>query len=705
MQELIFKQYELIFDPERHAFKVNYTPLDGETAKTLVEATISVLQMDGKTFPLEVFTATSPEKTNGLEGTSLSLMRRNGPSDCKWIKFSFFMDSHGVRCSFQGNCIFRINAQLMPGWTQEDLLSVHVGQERTHLRACSGPATSDGDNALFDRQHDFLLKYECNGHVQTQYDWDTGQYQFSFDGPRGGNCDLTLSAHEGYMRNRYNLPYRCIRKRPGFETPSVGWMTWYAVKFDASEAVVLENAAAFMKHFKGYMGDARPVMWVDWEWCHKDLTGLGEDGCDMLHPRKNVYPNGLKAVSDKLRKMGLLPALWVAPTNDCRLNPIMKAHPDWVLCQSARWCGQYWFDLSNPDVLKGVIPRMFKQYLAWGYEALKWDCIPMTLWIMAEYREKRRRPDVSPMQIFREMVTLARKTIGENHFMLSCSGVGESDIEWNLDGFDGARIGGDIFTWEEFVNQGIGRILHFYPLHNTAFYIDADNLVLRKTYSNLEQARTRISIYGLSGIPITLGDAIKELDAPRIEMLKRIMPVVDIRPGDLERKVIGKTTHITRLAIARRFGQWTVAAITNLTNQEQKRTILLNSDLDLADGEYAVYDFWNRRFVGCFTERVELCLKPFDTVVLRITPKMQACPTLLSLSRHITQGGFELVEYKATSKSVSGTLRQSLAEPCTVTLLLPEGKAITKADAPFVQDGQIATLTVTSAFKAKIGKG
>ena len=35
---------------------------------------------------------------------------------------------------------------------------------------------------------------------------------------------------------------------------------------------------------------ADPV-WVDWEWYHKDLTGVRDDGCDCFNPDKEKYPN------------------------------------------------------------------------------------------------------------------------------------------------------------------------------------------------------------------------------------------------------------------------------------------------------------------------------------------------------------------------------------------------------------------------------
>ena len=715
MLNLIYKQFELYFAPQKRSLSILYSPVDEGNSFPLLEATLSLCRPDGTPLPCKSLPTPKVEKKHDLASSKTRFIFEDVSPKCKRATLECALENHTLRLHCEGDCRFRFEGHFLPQAPSKELLSVQVGPESPHLRAASGPMVTVGDNALFDRQRDFLLKHTCAGNETLYYDWKTKHFAFCWESHADAPLEISLETAEAYCRTRYNFPYRGIRKRHGFETPSVGWMTWYAVKFDASEAVVLDNAARFKQLFGDYL-DARPVLWVDWEWCHNDLKGTGEPGSDMLHPRKSAYPNGLKAVSNKLKEMGFLPALWVGPTNDCQMNSFMKTHSDWLLCQERRWCGQYWFDWSNPDIVKTVIPRMFRQYLAWGYEAIKWDALPMTLWIMADYREKRLNPNLSPMQIFRNIAKLARQTIGENVYMMSCCGVNENDITWCQDVFDGARIGGDIFTWEEFLKDGIARILHFFPLHNTAFYIDADNLVLRKAYSTVEQARTRVSIYGLTGIPITLGDAISELDEPRVDMLRRIMPVIDIRPGDMngttllpgltcwketaidiqsgdrEDKSLARPVQVIRLNIARPFGQWTVASLSNLTDAPQSYTLQLQADLDLPKGEYAVYDYWNKRFLGVFKKSLKLSIKPFDTAVLRITPVENNRPTVVSVSRHITQGGYELVEFKATENSASGVCRVVPGETCELTLLLPEDKAITSCTVPYTQNGRIATL-------------
>ena len=721
MKNLTFKQFDVALDAEKGAFSVTFSPSDGGAPFVLLEGVLSVRDDDGHPQPLSAFGKRETSLKGEADRLVLEVSLQDGPPSARAARVSVALDGHNVILGGDDNRLWA-EGTILPGTPASELMSVGLDnwelwndkmeEALLDLRSqgcpgvlpslwtVSGPAVDFSDRMIFDRSRDLLLTYDHAYFRKFSYVWEKACYAFLATG--GGEHGIIFNVDEDYCRRQYNMPYRGIRRRRGFETPAVGWMTWYAVKFDACEAVVLENARAFKELFGDYL-DARPVLWVDWEWCHKALDGLGCPDGDMLAPRTSAYPRGLKALADDLKAMGFLPALWVGPTNDGVLNEVMQAHPEWVLCQSKTWCGQYWFDLTHPQVQQELFPRLFRQYLAWGYEALKWDCIPVTLSTAADHRAKAHDPTMTPMRQLRKVAEIARRTIGEDTYMMSCSGYTESDIEGAMDFFDGARVGGDIFTWQEFLKEGIERIRRFYPFHNTAFYVDADNLVLRKEFSTLEQARSRVSYYGLCGLPVTVGDAIRDLDAPRIDMLRRIMPPIDIRPKTLFHDQLDENqsdVEVVRLSVCRRFGRWTVVAFCN-RNETAAAKCELEKDLRLVvNGDNAVYDFWNQRFVGIFSKTLDaLEIPPCDTVVLRVTPLERDRPTLLSVSRHITQGGYELVDYAATPSGASGLIRLNPAEPTRLTFLLPEGKAVVSASAPFTQEGQVVVLELPARPK------
>lgn len=521
------------------------------------------------------------------------------------------------------------------------------------LYTVSGDAKPEGANAWFDPQHDTLTR-------------------------------LDGTVEKDYLGSRYGIRYRPINPNLNLKTPPVGWMTWYAVKFRASDDVVLRNARDFMAKFRGYT-DERPVLWVDWEWFHEKLFQKDDGACDtdMLSPRKDVYPRGLKPVADDLKALGFTPALWVSVFNDVRTNALWKAHPEWVLGTEQTWCGTVTGNPCAPGFCEEFVPQIFALYRSWGYEAFKWDTVPVGFTRFDRFRDRGAPVDFGDAAL-RRCARAVRKAVGDNCYVMSCSGEIDHVNLAAIDIFDGGRIGGDIFGWREFRHWGVGRILSYLPFHNTVFWADADNLVLRPEFSSEAQARTRVSIYALAGIPITLGDEISALDEKRIDMLRRAMPVVPLRSATLSRGLPPPDLLPLRADFARAFGSWQIRGWSNLTTN---RTLSATMTVRNA----AVWDFWNDRLVyaGKEAKTLTFAVAPGDTTLCRVTPLAEKGPTLLSVSRHITQGGYELRDYAADANGATGVVRCPGGEPVTLTFLV-DGRVVrlkvssrTKADVPF----------------------
>jgi len=88
------------------------------------------------------------------------------------------------------------------------------------------------------------------------------------------------------------------------------------------------------------------------------------------------FPNGMKAYADKVRALGLRPAIWWTPSVNLS-SSLAKAHPEWLARDTKggifRIAGSGFLDLGNPDArgyLLNVWDILFKD---WGFEALKID--------------------------------------------------------------------------------------------------------------------------------------------------------------------------------------------------------------------------------------------------------------------------------------------------------------------------------------------
>ena len=178
--------------------------------------------------------------------------------------------------------------------------------------------------------------------------------------------------------------------------------------------------------------------------------------------------------------------------------------------------------------------------------------------------------------------------------MLSCAGAADREILFAIDLFDGARIGGDIFNWREFINDFVARVMRFYAYHNTETYCDPDNLVIRPEFNSLDQAVSRTSFLSILGLPVTLGDNLPDLPPERVELLKRCLPALDAHPMDIRESHHESDRVIANLTISRSFEQWNVVDVLNLLEQDNRVTVDFEADLHLKKDRYLVYDFWNR---------------------------------------------------------------------------------------------------------------
>lgn len=678
-----YKNFSLELDTKTAGIRCFYHSFGDKHEKLLIDRGRIVLK-DGSPLP----ELSEPEIVNLAHG------RRNIVDFRTW-KFSF-RSKEDPRCCF--DVFFNMNHEEaaveldlaahvkfvgLLRWGDDpgrDTFAGEYDSRASVLHCSSGPAVRAGDDALFDRKHDRLLHLIPRGDLELSFDWEQNAYAFEFSmHPEVPVTILRLQVEEHYCERKFHIPYSPIDKRGWFATPPVGWMTWYSVKFEASEKEVLANTAAMKKLLGSYCENL--VSWVDWEWYHASHSGRGEDDCDIFSPRRSVYPNGMQYVAQKIRENGCIPAIWVAPTNDGRMNRWFEAHPDCVLPNKRSWSGQWWCDPTRKEVADDYIPAVFEQVKAWGYAAVKWDCLTSTLRIWEELREHFSDPSVPLDDALHRLELSARKVLGDDIFMLFCNAANEDAIAVGTDVFDAARVGGDVFGWFEFIDFAVDRLFYFYWMHNTLFYCDCDNIVLRPEYCTLPQARSRVSFYGLSGVMLTVGDRFSEYDPCRLDMLRRIVPVVDTHATDLTRKRPSGQERLLVGTFARVFGSWQVAAVMNTDGKTLDTVLDLETDCRLdTDRSYAVYDYWNKRFLGIFTRKVALGIPPFDTAVLRITPVPERPePVLISSSRHLTQGGYELsaMECDRENRVLSGQTLCVAGEPCELTFFIPSGVGVT----------------------------
>ena len=122
----------------------------------------------------------------------------------------------------------------------------------------------------------------------------------------------------------------------------------------------------------------------------------------------------------------------------------------------------------------------------------------------------------------------SRRSMGPKRFLLNCGGQSSSC------GYcEGIRIGGD-------VGRRIGRACRrpsrppcsSLYMNNICFWTDPDVVCVRPPLT-LDQARLWATLVGITGQLLMASDDMPKLPEERVELLRRIFPVADIRPMDL----------------------------------------------------------------------------------------------------------------------------------------------------------------------------
>ena len=164
--------------------------------------------------------------------------------------------------------------------------------------------------------------------------------------------------------------------------------------------------------------------------------------------------------------------------------------------------------------------------------------------------------------------------------------------------------------------------------------------------------------------------------AEGVWLIRRALPPLDIRPMDIrESGEIGESV-IVNLGIAKAFEEWNVVQVVNLKTQERTITVDFDGELHLDEGSYLVYDYWRKEFLGKLAGSVTLTLPACGSAVLSIR-KYTGKQQIVSTSRHISQGGFDLMDVWLDKEGqLCGRSKVVAGEPYVITAYDPETQEI-----------------------------
>ncbi len=296
-------------------------------------------------------------------------------------------------------------------------------------------------------------------------------------------------------------------QKPKVDT-ATGWTSWYYHYTKISEAIILDNLAAFEDQ-------QIPIDFFQIDDGYQTAVG------DWMSIKSN-FPNGMASIATKIKTANYKPGIWLAPFICEKKSAIFKNHPDWILRDAdgkmvkagynPGWSGFFYaldfYKKEVQDYLRSVFLTVLNK---WGYEMVKLDFLYAVAIIP--------RPHKTRGQVMSEAMTFLREIIGQK-LILGCgvplgSAFGKVDY---------CRIGADVHTsWEHgllkwlknrervstalAVTNTVGR----HHLNGRAFINDPDVFILRKDKNKLspEQQQSLMLLNCLLGDLLFISDNIK----------------------------------------------------------------------------------------------------------------------------------------------------------------------------------------------------
>lgn len=311
--------------------------------------------------------------------------------------------------------------------------------------------------------------------------------------------------------------------------PSYHWCSWYYLYNNLSHSILLDYLDGFSK-----MTPHIPLKYIQID------AGYFPSAGDWLIPN-HLWPNGMKAAFDDIRKYGYEPGIWIAPYMVGNRSKLYKEHPDWILYdlngkpvvpmkfynepQIWGYLDEEYFvlDTSHPDAME-YIRNVFKEFKKMGVKFFKTDF--MKFGFQDSTKVKRYTPGKTSVEYFRDLLQVIREEIGEDSYWLGCIAPFLPFIGYA----DGMRIAGDVGAqWDE-NDFGPVNMIREVPadnyFNNIYWQNDPDCMMLRNfhIYLNKTEVESLALLQAVSGGIVSTSDPLHEIAKERTDLFRFVEP-------------------------------------------------------------------------------------------------------------------------------------------------------------------------------------
>ncbi|MBO4492123.1 MAG: alpha-galactosidase [Lentisphaeria bacterium] len=325
------------------------------------------------------------------------------------------------------------------------------------------------------------------------------------------------------------------------------WNSWDYYRWTVTEDDVLENAEfiardpVLSKHVR------RIVIDDGWQYAYGEWEA------------NSLFPHGMKSLAKRIRKLGLEPGLWVAPTIFDLHARLVQKHPEMLAKSVGGFPAPSWeivkrrVYLLDPtvDASQQYIRDLFEKMLGWGYTFFKLDFLGSLLFA-------RRFADrsVTPGKLMELTIGTAYRQVAHRAKLLGCNYLfcGGDRIT------DLVRVGSDVLaSWKNIKLNAVSIAARYWSnrklwvndpdfalcrcgetsddpemksLHTALFLIDPDDPATVSPWYDFKlvnddvkrpQMEVLLSLVLMAGGAVTLSDRMSRLNESGLDLARRVV--------------------------------------------------------------------------------------------------------------------------------------------------------------------------------------
>jgi alpha-galactosidase len=521
------------------------------------------------------------------------------------------------------------------------------GKEAGVIRAVSGMSRNMLNNGVYSRAGDWALAFEGAEALLIRHHDAPGAIQ-QFDASGTGRSIRIIFKPWFFREHRGIARFDPALRQPRPTVPA-GWISWKAYGASLTQTDVREVTDWVVANLRDY---GLEYIIIDDGWF------VGSDGGMMHNVPKDVdwtranerFPGGIPELTDYIHSRGLKIGLWLSPFG---FSGDTSQHPDWWVRDKAGgqiihnvWHGEVYADGTNPAARENWLTRGVRAQSANNVDYFKLDGQLHVAYDCYAHSGDYFTSKGTTWQDALRTGWSALRQAADDRYILAC---------WSrvpqIVGFpDAIRIGGDKSSSWNSVSEVASDLASWFHEHNIIWCDDPDHMVWDRLTPG--EARTWATLLGLTGTHLTLSERPITITPEKLDILRRVLPVVHgpvVRPAQLYS--LSAPPPLWTLELDRPFDHWLVVANARIGEATVDTIDFGALGLD-PNQSYTVYDFWNHKFRGVFRGKFPCGVPAEHDVGVYAIRELRPYPWLVSVNRHISQGGVSLDDLAFDEKSI-----------------------------------------------------